>query len=60
MYAEEAICLLVEFSTVKDSAENHTWASQIVYELGCLALAIVQAGAYISKGCSLDKYLSIF
>jgi NB-ARC domain len=60
MNTEEAICLLLGFSTVKDSAENHTLASQIVDELGYLALAIVQAGAYISKGCSLDKYLTIF
>jgi hypothetical protein len=60
MNAEDAIHLLLVFSTVKDSAENLSMASLIVKELGYLALAIVQAGAYISKRCSLNEYLKIF
>jgi hypothetical protein len=60
MNAEEAIDLLLGFSTVKDSAKNLSLASLIVKELGYLALPIVQAGAYISKGCSWNEYLNIF
>jgi hypothetical protein len=49
MNPDEASQLLLMFSTAEYSAKNHRLASLIAKELGSLALAIVQAGAYVSK-----------
>jgi hypothetical protein len=56
----DAIQLLLTFTMTEDYESNQRVASLIVQELGYLALAIVQAGSYISKSCSFDEYLQIF
>ena len=60
MKLEEGIELLITSAMVEHSEQNYSFASSIVKELGCLALAIVQAGAYIAKSCSLNEYLKIY
>ena len=49
MIPEEGIELLLTSAMVEHSEQNYSFASVIVKELGYLALAIVQAGAYIAK-----------
>lgn len=62
MDAKEAITLLIKCAYLdEDSEESKRLAKPIVEELGSLALAIDQAGAYIATGqCRLDDYLRIF
>jgi tetratricopeptide (TPR) repeat protein len=56
----EAVNLLLASSMMKRSQENLNLALSVVKELGYLALAIAQVGAYISRSCSLTEYLSIY
>ena len=58
MEETDAINLLLKASYLDASAEHIKVAKNIVTELGCMPLAIDQAGAYIEAGrCSIDKYL---
>ncbi|KAJ7508298.1 hypothetical protein B0H11DRAFT_1847743 [Mycena galericulata] len=55
-----AIDLLLLRAVKEKTIETTQRASEIVKELSCLPLAIIQAGAYISKFNCLHKYLSIY
>lgn len=59
MALEEAITLLLRTSCVTsvDNEASRNSAKHIVQTLGCLALAIIHAGATIQQGvCTLDDY----
>ncbi|KIL64437.1 hypothetical protein M378DRAFT_586726, partial [Amanita muscaria Koide BX008] len=62
MGKEEAIALLLMSSMVdNDSEDVGTVARKLIAALGCIPLAIDQAGAYVqSCGCGLDYYLELF
>ena len=61
MEEADAISLLLKASYLDASAEHTEAAKKIVTELGCMPLAVHQAGAYIEAGrCSIDKYLQHF
>ena len=61
MEEEDAINLLLKASYLEASAKHIEIAKNIVTELGCMPLAVNQAGAYIEAGrCSIDKYLQQF
>ena len=57
---EDAVELLLRSAMADPSARNRDIAATICKELGYLALAITQAGAYISQVCSLDDFLKIY
>ena len=58
MEEADAITLLLKASRLDASAEHIEVAKNIVTELGCMPLAVDQAGAYIGAGrCSIDNYL---
>ena len=57
----DAITLLLKASCLEASTKHIEVAKNIVNELGCLPLAVDQAGAYIEAGrCSIDRYLHHF
>ncbi|KAJ7819764.1 hypothetical protein B0H14DRAFT_1352067 [Mycena olivaceomarginata] len=56
----DAIDLLLLRAGKEYSAETAKKALEIVKELSCLPLAIIQAGAYISKCDCFHQYLSIY
>ncbi|KAJ7886246.1 FabD/lysophospholipase-like protein [Mycena olivaceomarginata] len=56
----DAIDLLLLRAAKEYSAETAKKALEIVKELSCLPLAIIQAGAYISKCDCFHQYLSIY
>ncbi|KAJ7872428.1 P-loop containing nucleoside triphosphate hydrolase protein [Mycena leptocephala] len=63
MNETDAIDLLLLSAVKEKNIENTQNASEIVkpaQELSCLPLAIIQAGAYISKFHCLPQYLSIY
>ena len=61
MEEADAITLLLKASCLNASAEHIEVAKDIVTELGCMPLAVDQAGAYIEAGrCSIHKYLQQF
>ena len=61
MEEADAITLLLKASRLDVSAEHVEVAKKIVTELGCMPLAVDQAGAYIEAGrCSIDKYQQQF
>ena len=62
MAETEAVDLLLNAARLSDSPEKYKdSANSIAKELGCLALAIDQAGAYIANGqCSIHDFLRIF
>ena len=61
MEEADAITLLLKASNLDASPEQMEVAKNIVTELGCIPLAVDQAGAYIEAGkCSIDKYLQQF
>ena len=60
MNAEDATELLLKMTAVQHSPANLERAASICRELGYLALAVAQAGAYIANSCSLDDYLHIY
>ncbi|KAJ7810868.1 hypothetical protein B0H14DRAFT_2459902 [Mycena olivaceomarginata] len=55
-----AIDLLLLRAVQEKTMETTERASKIVKELSCLPLAVIQAGAYISKFNCLHRYLSIY
>ncbi|KAJ7354595.1 hypothetical protein DFH08DRAFT_773846 [Mycena albidolilacea] len=55
-----AIDLLLLRAVQEPTTETTERASEIVKELSCLPLAVIQAGAYISKFKCLHLYLSIY
>ncbi|KAH8833019.1 P-loop containing nucleoside triphosphate hydrolase protein [Flagelloscypha sp. PMI_526] len=58
---EEAKELLLKEVAFSEDLVAQNIAYDIVQELGCLALAVAQARAYLAYGiCSLDVYLSIY
>ncbi|KAJ7641889.1 hypothetical protein FB45DRAFT_362929 [Roridomyces roridus] len=57
---ENAALLLLARAVKEHTDQNHKLAMDIVQELSCLPLAIVQAGAYIAKFKCLVNYLSIY
>ena len=60
MNANDAIELLLKMTAAQRSPTNLERAASICRELGYLALAVSQAGAYIAHSCSLDDYLHIY
>ncbi|KAJ7857864.1 FabD/lysophospholipase-like protein, partial [Mycena leptocephala] len=60
MNETDAIDLLLLSAVKEKNIENTHNASEIVKELSCLPLAVIQAGAYISKFDCLHRYLSIY
>ncbi|KAH8822473.1 hypothetical protein DL96DRAFT_1819944 [Flagelloscypha sp. PMI_526] len=53
--------LLLKGLSIGENSEEHGIAICIVQELGCLALAITQARAFLAKGlCSLNEYLPLY
>lgn len=60
MSVEDAIRLLIVSADAEMSPESEGQARSIVEELGCLALAIVQAGRFIAETCCLDEYLQMY
>ena len=61
MKEADAISLLLKASCLDASAKHMEAAKDIVTELGCMPLAVVQAGAYIEAGrCSIAKSLQQF
>ena len=61
MEESDAITLLLRASHLDSLPEHERAAKQIVAELGCIPLAIDQAGAYIEAGkCGINKYLRQF
>lgn len=57
---EEATCLILTISGFDDTGDNHKIARGIVDELGCLPLAVSQAGAYIYVNKCLGTYLDMY
>ena len=61
MEEADAITLLLKASCLDTSAEHLQAAKNIVITLGCLPLAVDQAGAYIEAGkCDINEYLREF
>ena len=60
MNANDAIELLLKMTAAQRSPANLELAASICRELGYLALAVAQAGAYIARSCSLEDYLHIY
>jgi tetratricopeptide (TPR) repeat protein len=61
MEEADAITLLLKASCLDASAEHQQAAKNIVTLLGCMPLAVDQAGAYIEAGkCDIDKYPILF
>ena len=61
MEEADAITLLLKASCLDASAEHLQAAKSIVASLGCMPLAIDQAGAYIEAGnCDINEYLRQF
>ena len=58
MEEADAITLLLRASNLDSLPEHEQAAKEIVASLGCIPLAVDQAGAYIEAGkCSINKYL---
>ena len=61
MEEADAITLLLKASCLDSLPEHLEVSKKIVNELGCIPLAIDQAGAYIEAGkCDIDQYLRQF
>jgi tetratricopeptide (TPR) repeat protein len=63
MLVDEATTLLLKTSGVNDLSDSRTraLAEPVVLTLGCLALAVAQAGAVIRQGvCSMDEYCQLY
>ncbi|KAJ7692002.1 hypothetical protein B0H16DRAFT_1486594 [Mycena metata] len=60
MEEADATTLLLRRANKENSEENFKVATQIVKELYYLPLAIVQAGAFISKSEDLEGYLALY
>ncbi|KAH8824125.1 hypothetical protein DL96DRAFT_247864 [Flagelloscypha sp. PMI_526] len=58
---EDAKKLLIRGLLIGEGSKEQEAAANIVQELGCLALAISQARAFLAKGlCSLTEYLPLY
>ncbi|QRW06357.1 kinesin light chain [Ceratobasidium sp. AG-Ba] len=61
---DEAMRLLLKAAKMKDTglpASERDVARRLLEDVGCLALAVVQAGAYIfSSGCTIADYYDMF
>ncbi|KAJ7728551.1 hypothetical protein B0H14DRAFT_3618161, partial [Mycena olivaceomarginata] len=57
---EDAVALLLKSAVQKVTASNEQIATEIIKALYCLPLAIVQAGAFISKSRNLGNYLELY
>ncbi|KAJ7881694.1 hypothetical protein B0H13DRAFT_2540395 [Mycena leptocephala] len=60
MDEEDAVTLLLTSAAQEVSSHNQQIATEIVKALDYLALAIIQAGAFISKSGALDSYLDLY
>ncbi|KAJ7745342.1 hypothetical protein B0H16DRAFT_1321777 [Mycena metata] len=60
MEEADAVTLLLRSANVQRSEETHKVATEITKELSYLPLAIVQAGAFISKSENLEGYLVLY
>ncbi|KAJ6607830.1 P-loop containing nucleoside triphosphate hydrolase protein, partial [Mycena sp. CBHHK59/15] len=60
MEEEDAVQLLLTSSAQDVTSENQILATEIVKVLHCLPLAVVQAGAFISKTGALGRYLTLY
>ncbi|KAF7344877.1 FabD/lysophospholipase-like protein [Mycena venus] len=60
MDEKDAVTLLLESAGQADTLTTQHAATEIVKTLGYLALAIVQAGAFISKSGNLNSYLDLY
>ncbi|KAI9773955.1 MAG: hypothetical protein M1839_001967 [Geoglossum umbratile] len=63
MYLDEAVTLFLRAAGVEDTTTEivRNKATPVAETLGCLALAIVQAGSYIRKGlCRIGEYCDIY
>ncbi|KAJ7203901.1 hypothetical protein GGX14DRAFT_461340, partial [Mycena pura] len=60
MEEEEAVQLLLMSAAQVHTPPNDTYAENIVKELCCFPLAIIQAGAYIAKSQDLAGYLGLY
>ena len=58
----DAMCLLLHSSLVQPDSDDQKYADILLKEVECLALAIVQAGAFVanSPGMTFKKYLEIY
>ncbi|KAH8833306.1 hypothetical protein DL96DRAFT_720121 [Flagelloscypha sp. PMI_526] len=58
---DEAMILLLRGVGLHERHDTHRIAKEIVQELGCLALAVNQARAFLAKRiCNLDDYLHLY
>ncbi|KAJ7153864.1 P-loop containing nucleoside triphosphate hydrolase protein [Mycena crocata] len=60
MEETDAVNLLLKSASESDADENKEIATEIVKTLCYLPLAIIQAGAFISKSGALHSYLSLY
>ncbi|KAJ7765199.1 hypothetical protein B0H16DRAFT_1454378 [Mycena metata] len=60
MEEEDAVALLLKSALQKATVRTEQIAAEIVKSLHYLPLAIVQAGAFISKSRNLDGYLALY
>ncbi|KAJ7045012.1 hypothetical protein C8F04DRAFT_521579 [Mycena alexandri] len=60
MKEEDAVALLLKSGSQKATIHTEQIATEIVKSLHYLPLAIVQAGAFISKSQDLDGYLALY
>ncbi|KAJ7712802.1 hypothetical protein B0H16DRAFT_553033 [Mycena metata] len=60
MEEEDAVALLLKSASQKATVHTKEIAAEIVKSLHYLPLAIVQAGAFISKSRNLDGYLALY
>ncbi|KAJ6460306.1 hypothetical protein C8R45DRAFT_1221156 [Mycena sanguinolenta] len=60
MEEQDGIALLLKSAAQKVTAATEQSAAEIVKALFCLPLAIVQAGAFISKSRNLGNYLELY
>ncbi|KAJ7715904.1 P-loop containing nucleoside triphosphate hydrolase protein, partial [Mycena maculata] len=60
MEAEDAVALLLKSAAQEATTGTEQVATKIVKALHYLPLAIVQAGAFISKSQDLDSYLALY
>ncbi|KAJ7743414.1 P-loop containing nucleoside triphosphate hydrolase protein [Mycena metata] len=60
MEEEDAVTLLLKSALQKATSHTEQVAAEIVKSLHYLPLAIVQAGAFISKSRNLDGYLALY
>ncbi|KAJ7631521.1 P-loop containing nucleoside triphosphate hydrolase protein [Mycena rosella] len=60
MEEQDAVQLLLKSAAKEFTSSNQVIAAEIVKALWYLPLAIIQAGAFISKSGALDRYLDIY